>query len=104
MGSAGFAGSAGNLAVKAFREVTALRPSPLMEAETRVRGHEFHWSVADPPTDSTAAYRIAADDRLEGFCVGATLGSYVHLNLAGTPEIARRFVATCAKSRHTGRD
>jgi len=85
-----------------YREVTAVRSSPLMEAGTRVRGHEFHWSVADPPTDSIAAYRIVADDRLEGFCVGATLGSYVHLNLAGAPEIARRFVATCAGSRRTG--
>ena len=85
-----------------YREVTAVRSSPLMEAGTRVRGHEFHWSVADPPTDSIAAYRIVADDRLEGFCVGATLGSYVHLNLAGAPEIARRFVAACAESRRTG--
>jgi cobyrinic acid a,c-diamide synthase len=82
-----------------YREVTAVRASPLMEAGTHVRGHEFHWSVADPPTDSVAAYRIAADDRLEGFCIGATLGSYVHLNLAGAPEIARRFVAACAESR-----
>jgi cobyrinic acid a,c-diamide synthase len=85
-----------------YREVTAVRSSPLMEAGTRVRGHEFHWSVADPPTDSIAAYRIVADDRLEGFCVGATLGSYVHLNLAGAPEIARRFVAACAESRRNG--
>ncbi len=85
-----------------YREVTAVRSSPLMEAGTRVRGHEFHWSVADPPTDSVAAYRIAADHRLEGFCIGATLGSYVHLNLAGAPEIARRFVAACAESMRTG--
>jgi cobyrinic acid a,c-diamide synthase len=82
-----------------YREVMALRSSPLMAAETRVRGHEFHWSVADPPTESIAAYRIVAEDRLEGFCMGATLGSYVHLNLAGAPEIARRFVASCALSR-----
>jgi len=85
-----------------YREVTAVRSSPLMEAGTRVRGHEFHWSVADPPSDSIAAYRIMADDRLEGFCIGATLGSYVHLNLAGAPEIARRFVAACAESRRNG--
>ena len=85
-----------------YREVTAVRSSPLMEAGTRVRGHAFDWSVADPPTDSIAAYRIVADDRFEGFCVGATLGSYVHLNLAGAPEIARRFVAACAVSRCNG--
>src|SRR5260370_30377216 len=79
-----------------YREATAVRASPLMEAGTHVRGHEFHWSVADPPTDSIAAYRIVADDRLEGFCIGATVGSYVHLNLAGAPQIARPFVAARA--------
>ncbi|MGI9147864.1 MAG: cobyrinate a,c-diamide synthase [Chloroflexota bacterium] len=82
-----------------YREVTALRQSPLMDPQTRVRGHEFHWSVADPPTESIAAYRVVAEDRLEGFCIGATLGSYVHLNLAGAPAIARRFVMSCALSR-----
>ncbi|HLZ30444.1 MAG TPA: cobyrinate a,c-diamide synthase [Chloroflexota bacterium] len=85
-----------------YREVEALRPTPLMPAGAHVRGHEFHWSVADPPPASMAAYRIVADDRLEGFCKGATLGSYVHLNLAGAPEIARRFVASCAESRRSG--
>jgi cobyrinic acid a,c-diamide synthase len=78
-----------------YREVEALRPSPLMASRTRVRGHEFHWSLADPPPKSSAAYRVIGQNRLEGFCVGSTLGSYVHLNLAGAPDIARRFVASC---------
>jgi cobyrinic acid a,c-diamide synthase len=85
-----------------YREIESLRPSPLMPAGTRVRGHEFHWSVADPPPDSIAAYRIVTDDRLEGFSIGATLGSYVHLNLAGAPRVARRFVASCAESSRKG--
>jgi cobyrinic acid a,c-diamide synthase len=82
-----------------YREVEALRASPLMPSGTRVRGHEFHWSVADAPPASIAAYRLMEVDRLEGFCVGSTLGSYVHLNLAGAPEIARRFVGSCARLR-----
>jgi cobyrinic acid a,c-diamide synthase len=87
-----------------YREVEALRPSPLMAAGTRVRGHEFHWSVADAQSESVAAYRVSVGDRLatgaqlEGFCIGSTLASYVHLNLAGKPELARRFVASCARS------
>jgi cobyrinic acid a,c-diamide synthase len=81
-----------------YREVEALRPSPLMLSGTRVRGHEFHWSIADAPPESIAAYQLVEADRLEGFCVGSTLGSYVHLNLAGAPEIARRFVESCARS------
>ena len=80
-----------------YREVEALRPTPLMTAGSRVRGHEFHWSLADAPTARLAAYRVTGTDRLEGFCVGSTLGSYVHLNFAGAPDLARRLVASCAQ-------
>jgi cobyrinic acid a,c-diamide synthase len=79
-----------------YREVEALRASPLMPVGMRVRGHEFHWSVAEAPPAAVAAYKIVGQDRLEGFCIGNTLGSYVHLNLAGAPHVARRFVASCA--------
>jgi cobyrinic acid a,c-diamide synthase len=83
-----------------YREVRALRPSPLMASGTRVRGHEFHWSIADPPTPDVAAYHVLDDgSRLEGFCVGSTLASYVHLNLAGAPHLARQFIAACARAR-----
>jgi cobyrinic acid a,c-diamide synthase len=82
-----------------YREVEAMRPSPLMAVGTRVRGHEFHWSVADPPPASIAAYRMADTDQLEGFCIGSTLASYVHLNFAGAPEVARHLVESCAAAR-----
>lgn len=82
-----------------YREVEALRASPLMPAGARVRGHEFHWSLADAPAASIAAYRVIGAERLEGLCVGKTLASYIHLNLAGAPDIARRFVASCAELR-----
>jgi cobyrinic acid a,c-diamide synthase len=82
-----------------YREVEALRCLPLMPKGMRVRGHEFHWSVADTPPAELAAYRVAPSGGLEGFCVGSTLASYVHLNLAGAPELARRFVARCARQQ-----
>ena len=85
-----------------YREVESLRPSPLMPAGTRVRGHEFHWSVAEDPPEELAAYRIVGDGRLEGMCIGRTLGSYVHLNLAGAPELAAHFVASCAQIQRVG--
>ena len=80
-----------------YRDLECLRASPLMAKGTRVRGHEFHWSVADPPPPHLAAYRLTDSEALEGFCIGATLASYVHLNLAGAPALAQRFVAHCAK-------
>ncbi len=85
-----------------YREVEAVRSSPLMPSGTRVRGHEFHWSVTDPPPESLAAYRVLGDERLEGFCMGSVVGSYVHLNMAGAPQIARRFVASCARAQKIG--
>jgi cobyrinic acid a,c-diamide synthase len=88
-----------------YREVQALRDSPLMTTGARLRGHEFHWSVADTPPEHLAAYRILGEDRVEGFCHAATVASYVHLNMAGAPEVAQRFVQKCASSRHsTGTD
>jgi cobyrinic acid a,c-diamide synthase len=82
-----------------YREVEALRATPLMPSGGRVRGHEFHWSLADPPPPELAAYRLTHDGSLEGYCAGATLGSYVHLNFAGAPELAQRFVGACAARR-----
>jgi len=79
-----------------YRTVTALRTSSLMERGTRVRGHEFHYSVADPPPPDLAAYQLAPDNRVEGFCTGSILASYIHLNFAGAPDLARRFVESCA--------
>jgi len=84
-----------------YRGIEALRPSPLMAAGTRVRGHEFQWSLAGSPPQHLAAYRVIGEERVEGFCDEATVGSYVHLNMAGVPEIARRFVQTCASSRQS---
>jgi cobyrinic acid a,c-diamide synthase len=81
-----------------YCEVEALHPSPLMPVGARIRGHEFHWSVADPPREPVAAYRVVGHERLEGFCVGSVLGSYVHLNLAGRPDLAQRFVGSCARA------
>ena len=81
-----------------YREVEALQSSPLHCAGERLRGHEFHWSLADAPPAELAAYLLLGDERLEGFCVGATLASYVHLNLAGAPHLASRFVSACASA------
>src|SRR5262249_54932395 len=82
-----------------YTEVEALRPTCVLPPGARVRGHEFHWSVADTPTPEGAAYRLGNSDRVEGFCVGSVLGSYVHLNLAGRPDVAERFVSVCARAR-----
>lgn len=81
-----------------YREVEALADCALLKRGERVRGHEFHWSVADSPSSpEQAAYAVRSQDgRMEGFCVGNLTASYVHIHMGSLPGMARRFVGECA--------
>jgi cobyrinic acid a,c-diamide synthase len=86
-----------------YADVRFVRDSPLGPAGTRVRGHEFHASSIDPvPERVPRAWRVAARDgteRAEGYCIGQTLATYLHLHFGSSPEIPRAFVAACAAPR-----
>ena len=84
-----------------YREVEALQPSPLLDRGQRMRGHEFHWSIADPPEAAMAAYRVLPDGPLEGYCLGPILASYVHLSFAAAPQPLARFVRAAAQARES---
>lgn len=87
--------------VIAYREGTALLPSPLAEAGWRVRGHEFHHSVLEPPP-ARAAYRLDGGAGTEGIVTGPAdnvLASYVHLHFGADARLAGRFVALAARAR-----
>lgn len=76
-----------------YREVE-VRGVPSLEGQ-RARGHEFHYShTQDMPAAVPRVYRVrtARGDELppEGYALGATLGSYVHLHFASNPELALR--------------
>lgn len=77
-----------------YREVTALRDSPIAEAGWTVRGHEFHHStLAHPP--APAAYRRVDGAETEGSIAGPAgnvLASYLHVHFAADPRLAERFV------------
>ena len=90
-----------------YREVVALRDSPIASAGQRVRGHEFHHSALDDPGACASpayqpAYRRAADDALaetEGVVAGPrgnVLASYLHVHFGTDPSLAERFVASAA--------
>jgi cobyrinic acid a,c-diamide synthase len=85
-----------------YREVEAVQSSALLEQGQRVRGHEFHWSVADAPPAALAAYRVLPSGPLEGYRVGSILGSYVHLSFAADPAPLARFVQSAARVRESG--
>jgi len=87
-----------------YAEVTLAATTPLGAAGTRARGQEFHASTLGPvPPSITRAYRVSApggsSERLEGYLVGATLMSYLHLHFASCPGLADAFVAACAGAR-----
>ncbi|MBB3083489.1 cobyrinate a,c-diamide synthase [Geodermatophilus sabuli] len=81
-----------------YRAAAALTDSVLAPAGTRVRGHEFHRTVATPPAGSAPAWQWAGAAP-EGFVTGRVHASYLHLNWAGSPAMATRFVAACTTAR-----
>ena len=81
-----------------YREVRARRETPLCHAGQQLRGHEFHWSMCDPPPAELAAYDVLGGPaHVEGYAAGNILASYVHLHLASDPKLAPRFVDACAR-------
>ncbi|MBI4497764.1 MAG: cobyrinate a,c-diamide synthase [Chloroflexi bacterium] len=81
-----------------YREVEARRDTLLLSAGSRVRGHEFHWSVLEgalPQEDM--AYDVLGEGRDDGFAQGNILASYIHLHFGADPDLAKRFVAACTR-------
>jgi cobyrinic acid a,c-diamide synthase len=90
-----------------YREARATVTSWLFEAGETVRGHEFHYSNWEGrPDDLKAAYELVrpsskSESWREGASVGNLWASYLHLHFWGKPELAKRFVAACARVIHT---
>lgn len=78
-----------------YRAAVATGNSVLAAAGTRVRGHEFHRTHAEPVAGPTPAWRWSAAGT-EGFAAGSVHASYLHLHWAGAPALAQRFVTACA--------
>ncbi len=85
-----------------YTEVRFTTATPLGPAGTVARGHEFHCSTLDPVPDVVPrAYRLERRDgvRREGYLLGRSLLSYVHLHFGANPALARAFVDACAEGR-----
>ena len=81
-----------------YRTARALRNSPLLREGDVVRGHEFHWSAAEPGFNAAAAaYHLAETDSIDGYATASLLASYVHLHLCGIPGAAARLVAAAER-------
>ncbi|MCV2491015.1 cobyrinate a,c-diamide synthase [Geodermatophilus sp. YIM 151500] len=81
-----------------YRAAVAPAGSVLAAAGTRVRGHEFHRTHAEPGAGTVPAWQWSATGP-EGFVQGGVHASYLHLHWAGAPELAGRFATACAATR-----
>jgi cobyrinic acid a,c-diamide synthase len=79
-----------------YREALAHSDSPLAEAGTIVRGHEFHYSAVEPVAGERPAWEFAGRGR-EGFVSGGVHASYLHTHWAAKPEVPRRLVQAAAQ-------
>lgn len=73
-----------------YREVVALRASPVARKGMVAKGHEFHYSRLDLPGN---AWRQKGGHQTEGYTDGRILGSYIHLYFPAKLALAERFVA-----------
>ena len=75
----------------------------LGKAGTVLRGHSFHYSRISNEfqvdTNYQLQYSLSGRTESEGYRVGNTLASYVHLHFRTEPAIARSFVETAIASR-----
>ena len=81
-----------------YREAVAVRSSVLAEPGTRVHGHEFHRTalVDRGRADPAWQWRIPDGTVSDGAVAAGVHASYLHLNWAGAPGLAERFVAACS--------
>lgn len=92
-----------------YREISLTADSPIGLAGIKARGHEFHYSELIECVDSietiyAVADRKGGDASAEGYRIGRTIGSYIHLHFGSRPMIAQHFVNTCLeyKRERTG--
>jgi len=86
-----------------YTSVLLTGDAPIGGAGTTARGHEFHYSSLDPVPDSVSrVYQVSqrrGGERAEGYLIGRTLMSYVHLHFGSNPDLARSFVRACGERR-----
>ncbi|MBW2708413.1 MAG: cobyrinate a,c-diamide synthase [Deltaproteobacteria bacterium] len=85
-----------------YRSIITQKESILGPANTRVRGHEFHYSmIEETEIDVECLYemrdRKADSTGTEGFVRNRVLGSYVHLHWGSNSKVAKDFVAYCRR-------
>lgn len=87
--------------VLGYRRVRPAVDTPLAPAAAELRGHEFHYSVLEPP-GSGFEWRGRSGSGIFGYAGQALFASYVHLHLGSDPAPAERFVRAAGGIRDIG--
>ncbi len=97
----------GERAKLGYTEIEICENAPFVPYSLRARGHRFHYSeivksdIAEKPSLETCYTAKSWKSGIfkEGYRVGNTLVSYVHLHFASNPEFARFFVESCQQQK-----
>ncbi|NLW23651.1 MAG: cobyrinate a,c-diamide synthase [Clostridia bacterium] len=69
---------------------------------TKVKGHEFHYSVLEPLENFSPAVTLhkgKGREKTEGFIKGNIYASYLHQHWAGEKHLAQAFLRSCLENR-----
>jgi len=75
-----------------YRQATTTRPSPIGPAGVGLRGHEFHYSAAEPAGEALVL-SSRFGERPEGWATPTLLATYLHHHPGGDPSRVEHFVA-----------
>jgi cobyrinic acid a,c-diamide synthase len=80
-----------------YREATAATATPWLQAGTRVRGHEFHYSALEASGGEPAwTLAVRGAMRPDGIVAGGVQAGYLHVHWAAHPDVALRFARASA--------
>ena len=79
-----------------YRTATVRTDNPLGAAGDVLKGHEFHYSTLDPAGDALSLVgRLGRGPG--GWATPTLIASYLHLHLAGAPQVAERLVRAASR-------
>ena len=90
--------------VLGYADAIAIDEGGWWPAGAHIRGHRFHYSRIvwdDDPATCAIVYRTIdsrGTERTEGYRVGNTIASYLHLHFGSNPAFADQFVAACRRA------
>ena len=84
-----------------YRTALCRTATPLGPPGTVLRGHEFHYSSVSPDGDALEL-RGTFGVGVAGFATPTLVASYLHIHLAGQPQVAEAFVRSAVQAAAAG--